>query len=96
MKILVINAGSTTLKYQLIDSVSEEVKAKGLCERIGAEGGMLKYDVIAKGEKKEKQIDFPDHGVALKAVIDVLLDPEDGAISSLDEIGAVGHRVVHY
>ncbi|MBR3041420.1 MAG: acetate kinase, partial [Eubacterium sp.] len=95
MNILVINAGSTTLKYQLIDSVSEEVKAKGLCERIGAEGGMLKYDVIAKGEKKEKQIDFPDHGVALKAVIDVLLDPEDGAISSLDEIGAVGHRVVH-
>ncbi len=95
MNVLVINAGSTTLKYQLIDSVSEEVKAKGLCERIGAEGGLLKYDVISKGEKKEKSIDFPDHGVALKAVIDVLIDPEDGAISSLEEIGAVGHRVVH-
>lgn len=95
MNILVINAGSTTLKYQLIDSVSEEVKAKGLCERIGAEGGKFKYDVISKGEKKEKDLNMPDHGVALKAVIDVLLDPEDGAISSLDEIDAVGHRVVH-
>ena len=95
MNILVINAGSTTLKYQLIDSVSEEVKAKGLCERIGAEGGKFKYDVISKGEKKEKDLDMPDHGVALKAVIDVLLDPEDGAINSLDEIDAVGHRVVH-
>ncbi len=97
MKVLVINAGSTSLKYQLIDSDTEGVLAKGLCERIGAdaEGGMLKYNSSKTGEKKEKELDLTDHGVALKAVIDVLLDPEDGAISSLDEIDAVGHRVVH-
>ena len=97
MKILVINAGSTSLKYQLIDSETEKVLAKGLCERIGtdAEGGKLKYDSSKTGEKKEKDIDLPDHGVALQAVIDVLVSPEDGAISSLDEIDAVGHRVVH-
>ena len=95
MNVLVINAGSTTLKYQLIDSVSEAVLAKGLCERIGDEGSKLKYDVIKTGEKKEKDIDMPDHGVALQAVIDVLIDPEDGAVKSLDEIDAVGHRVVH-
>ncbi len=94
MKILVINAGSTSLKYQLIDSDTEGVLAKGLCERIGA-GGHLKYDSSKTGEKKEKDIDMPDHGVALKAVIDVLVSPEDGAVSSLDEIDAVGHRVVH-
>ncbi|SEQ42036.1 acetate kinase [Lachnospiraceae bacterium NE2001] len=94
MKILVINAGSTSLKYQLIDSDTEEVLAKGLCERIGA-GGHLKYDSSKTGEKKEKDIDMPDHGVALKAVIDVLVSPEDGAVASLEEIDAVGHRVVH-
>ncbi len=94
MKILVINAGSTSLKYQLIDSDTEGVLAKGLCERIGA-GGHLKYDSSKTGEKKEKDIDMPDHGVALKAVIDVLVSPEDGAVSSLEEIDAVGHRVVH-
>ena len=94
MKILVINAGSTSLKYQLIDSDTEGVLAKGLCERIGA-GGHLKYDSSKTGEKKGKDIDMPDHGVALKAVIDVLVSPEDGAVSSLDEIDAVGHRVVH-
>ena len=95
MNVLVINAGSTSLKYQLIDSVSEAVLAKGLCERIGSEGGKLKYDVISTGEKKEKDIDMPDHGVALQAVIDVLVDPVDGAVKSLEEIDAVGHRVVH-
>ncbi len=94
MKLLVINAGSTSLKYQLIDSDTEAVLAKGLCERIGA-GGHLKYDSSKTGEKKEKDIDMPDHGVALKAVIDVLISPEDGAVASLDEIDAVGHRVVH-
>ena len=94
MKILVINAGSTSLKYQLIDSDTEAVLAKGLCERIGA-GGHLKYDSSKTGEKKEKDIDMPDHGVALKAVIDVLISPEDGAVASLEEIDAVGHRVVH-
>ena len=94
MKILVINAGSTTLKYQLIDSETEEVLAKGLCERIGIDGGCVKYNA-ASGEKKELSLEMPDHGVAFQAVIDILLDPADGAIKSLDEIDAVGHRVVH-
>ncbi len=95
MKILVINAGSSSLKYQLIDSDSEQVLAKGLCERIGIDGSCIKYNSSKTGEKKEKQIDMPDHGVALKTVIDVLVSPEDGAINSLSEIDAVGHRVVH-
>ena len=95
MKILVINAGSSSLKYQLIDSVSEEVLAKGLCERIGIDNGRLIFDDESTGEKVTKEIDLPDHGVALKSVIDVLLDEKYGAIKSLDEIDAVGHRVVH-
>ena len=95
MKILVINCGSTTLKYQLIDSDTEAVYAKGLCERIGIADGDIKYDSSKTGEKKELKIDMPDHGVAFKAVMDILLDPEDGAVKSLDEIDAVGHRVVH-
>ena len=95
MKILVINCGSTTLKYQLIDSETEEVFAKGLCERIGIADADIAYTVMATGEKKEKKIDMPDHSVAFQAVIDVLLDPVDGAVKSLDEIDAVGHRVVH-
>ncbi|MBR6402082.1 MAG: acetate kinase [Eubacterium sp.] len=94
MKILVINAGSTTLKYQLIDSETEGVLAKGLCERIGMDMGCVKYNT-ASGEKKELNIALPDHGVAFQAVIDILLDPADGAVKSLDEIDAVGHRVVH-
>jgi|GEM_PF-2932 len=95
MKVLVVNAGSTSLKYQLIDSESEAVLAKGLCERIGIEGGKVKYNSSKTGEKKEVSVDMPDHGVALKQVIDILLSPEDGAIESLSEIDAVGHRVVH-
>ena len=95
MKILVINCGSTTLKYQLIDSETEKVYAKGLCERIGIADADIAYTSSTTGEKKEKKIDMPDHSVAFQAVIDVLLDPVDGAVKSLDEIDAVGHRVVH-
>ena len=95
MKILVINAGSSSLKYQLIDSETENVLAKGLCERIGIEGSCIKFDSSKTGEKITKEIDMPDHGVALQSVIDALISPEHGAITSLDEIDAVGHRVVH-
>lgn len=95
MKILVINAGSTTLKYQLIDSDSEKVLAKGLCERIGMDGSLIKYDSSKTGEKVTNEMPMPDHGVALNAVFDALTSPEHGAIASLDEIDAVGHRVVH-
>ncbi len=94
MKILVINAGSTTLKYQLIDSESEQVLAKGLCERIFLDG-QIKFDHPKTGEKILIKENMPDHGTALKIVIRELLDPGHGSLSSLSEIDAVGHRVVH-
>ena len=92
MKILVVNAGSSSLKYQLIDMETEKVLAKGLCERIGINGSLLK----AKGNGKEKVFDqdMPNHKVAIKLVLDALLDKEIGVIKSMKEIGAVGHRVV--
>ncbi|MCR5358066.1 MAG: acetate kinase [Lachnospiraceae bacterium] len=94
MKILVINCGSSSLKFQLIDSDSEEVLAKGLCERIGIDGGMVTYQPEGK-DKIKKNADMPDHTEAVKLVIDSLIDKENGVISSLEEIGAVGHRIVH-
>lgn len=94
MKVLVINCGSSSLKFQLIDSDSEKVLAKGLCERIGIDGGMVTYQPEGK-DKIKKQADMPDHTEAVRLVIDSLVDKENGVISSLDEIGAVGHRIVH-
>ncbi len=92
MKILVINAGSSSLKYQLIDMETEKAIAKGGCERIGLEGSFLKH----KG-KQEKVIEeaMPDHKSAIKLVLDALVNSEYGVISSMDEIDAVGHRIVH-
>jgi acetate kinase len=94
MKILVINAGSSSLKYQLMDSVSHEVLAKGLCERIGIDG-RLTHKVPAKDLKKEFEIPMPTHSEAIQSVLDALVSPEHGVISSVAEIDAVGHRVVH-
>ena len=94
MNILVINCGSSSLKYQLIDSVSEEVLAKGLCERIGAAGSVLTHKT-ADGRKEVIEEPMPNHTVAVKLVITALTDAEYGCIKSLDEIGAVGHRIVH-
>ena len=94
MNILVINCGSSSLKYQLIDSVSEEVLAKGLCERIGATGSVLTHKT-ADGRKEVIEEPMPNHTVAVKLVITALTDAEYGCIKSLDEIGAVGHRIVH-
>ena len=96
MKILVINAGSSSLKYQLIDMDNKSVLAKGLCERIGIDGSNLQHTCVLKGLDKVK-IEKPmkDHGDAIQMVIDELVDEKYGVISSLDEIGAVGHRVVH-
>ncbi len=94
MKILVINCGSSSLKYQLIDSDSEEVLAKGLCERIGIDGSQLTHQPAGK-DKITTKADMPDHTVAVQMVIDALTDAENGVISSLDEIDAVGHRIVH-
>ncbi len=93
MNILVINCGSSSLKYQLIDSVSEDVLAKGLCERIGIDGRLVYTP--AGGEKEITEIDMPDHTVAVKSVLDALVNEKTGVIKSLDEVGAVGHRIVH-
>ena len=93
MKVLVINCGSSSLKYQLIDSDSEAVIAKGLCERIGIDG-KLTHQTVGK-DKNEKVVAIPEHNTAVKYVLDALLDKETGAITSLSEIDAVGHRIVH-
>lgn len=96
MKILVINAGSSSLKYQLIDMDNKSVMAKGLCERIGIDGSNLQHTCVLKGlDKKKIEKPMKDHGDAIQMVIDALVDPEIGVIASMDEIGAVGHRVVH-
>ena len=93
MKILVVNAGSSSLKYQLIDMDTETVIAKGGCERIGIRGSNLKHKT-SKGETLIEK-DMPNHKVAIQLVLEALVNPEYGAIKSMDEIDAVGHRVVH-
>lgn len=92
MKILVVNCGSSTLKFQLIDSETEKVSASGLCERIGL-GGSITYR--KGGEKYQEEVPFPDHGVAIQKVLDTLLDGKIGVLKSLSEINAIGHRLVH-
>ena len=93
MNVLVINCGSSSLKFQLINSESEKVLAKGLCERIGIDG-RLTYQPEG-GEKAVSDKAMPTHTEAIQFVIDALTDAETGVVKSLDEIGAVGHRVVH-
>ena len=92
MKILVVNAGSSSLKYQLIDMQNEKVLAKGGCERIGIDGSFLKAK--GNGEEKIYQKELPNHKVAIELVLHALQDEGVGVIKSMDEIGAVGHRVV--
>ena len=93
MKILVINAGSSSLKFQLIDMENEQVIAKGICEEIGGKSG-FKFKVPGREDYKAA-IDMPTHAEALKLVLDTLVDENMGVIKSVSEIGAVGHRVVH-
>lgn len=93
MKVLVINCGSSSLKYQLIDSETEQVPAKGICERIGIDGRLV-YKAEGK-DKLTKNTPMESHKDAIKAVLDSLVSPEYGVIQSLNEIDAVGHRVVH-
>ena len=93
MNILVINCGSSSLKYQLINSETEDVLAKGLCERIGIDG-MLTYQPEG-GEKEKSEIAMPTHTEAINAVLAALTNEKSGVIKSLSEVGAVGHRVVH-
>lgn len=94
MNVLVINCGSSSLKYQLINSESEEVVAKGLCERIGIDGSKITHQPAGK-EKCSEEVEMPNHTVAVKLVIDKLTDSKVGVVSSLEEIDAVGHRIVH-
>lgn len=93
MNVLVINCGSSSLKYQLINSDSEEVLAKGLCERIGIDGRLV-YQKTGL-DKEITEAPMPTHKQAIQMVLDALVNPKTGAVASLDEIDAVGHRVVH-
>ena len=94
MKVLVINCGSSSLKFQLIDAESEKLIAKGLCERIGIEGSQMTYSPTG-GQKQETVTPMPDHTAAIRLVLSALTDEKNGVVKSLDEIGAVGHRIVH-
>lgn len=94
MKILVINCGSSSLKYQLLDMTTQNPLAKGLVERIGLPGAVLTHRP-ASGEKEIITAEIPNHTVAIQLVLDALVNPEYGVVKSLDEIGSVGHRVVH-
>lgn len=96
MKILVINAGSSSLKYQLIDMKNDELLAKGICEQIGDANATFTHKVPADQSKNIKEDHLmADHSEAIKLVLDTLVDPKNGVIASTDEIGAVGHRVLH-
>ena len=94
MNILVINCGSSSLKFQLIDAQTEKLIAKGLCERIGIEGSRIVY-TPAGGEKKVTETPMQDHTDAIRLVLQSLTDEDGGVVKGLDEIGAVGHRIVH-
>ena len=96
MNILVINAGSSSLKYQLLNPETEELLAKGLCERIGIDGKFT-YKPQSEGKEKLDAVDIamPTHAEAIKTVLNTLVDPKNGVIASMKEIDAVGHRVVH-
>lgn len=94
MKVLVINAGSSSLKYQLLDTATQAVLAKGLCERIGIDGKFT-YKAPGKPTVDAADVAMPTHAEAIQAVLTALVNPEGGVISSMNEIDAVGHRVVH-
>lgn len=93
MNVLVINCGSSSLKYQVIDSDSEKVLAKGLCERIGLDGRLVYQP--AGADKEVTEVAMPTHKEAVKLVLDALVNPKSGCLEDLSQIGAVGHRIVH-
>ena len=94
MKVLVVNAGSSSLKYQLFQTETGTVLAKGICERIGIDG-RIEHRLGTDGEKTKREIAMPNHAVAMRIVVDTLTDPVLGCLSDMSEIKAVGHRVVH-
>ncbi len=94
MKVLVVNCGSSSIKYQVFDMAKESVIAKGLVDRVGIPGTVLKHEPVGKDEVVIKK-DLPDHTEGIKLVLEVLVSKEHGVIEDMSEIGAVGHRVVH-
>lgn len=95
MNVFVLNCGSSSLKYQLINMETKEVKAKGLVERIGLSDAILSYEPTGKEKVSQKGLSIPDHGAAIKLILDLLVDPKAGILKNLNEIAAAGHRVVH-
>lgn len=95
MNVLVVNAGSSSLKYQLFNTADYSVLAKGICERIGSDGSLIEHKQLSKDIKVKREAPMKDHSEAMKLVVAMLTDPECGCIVSMDEIGAVGHRIVH-
>ncbi len=94
MNVLVVNAGSSSLKYQFFDTAKDTVIAKGLCDRIGIDG-KITHKQLVTGKVHEEEVAMPNHTAAIKLVVDCLINPEYGCVSSMDEIEAVGHRIVH-
>ena len=95
MNVLVVNAGSSSLKYQLFDTATNSVYSKGICERIGSAGSLIDHKQLVKDLRLKKELPMQNHADAMKIVVDMLTDPEYGCIKSMDEIEAVGHRIVH-
>lgn len=95
MKVLVINCGSSSLKYQVLDMEHEKLLAKGLVERIGIEGSVITHTKVETDEKWKNEVPMPTHTEAIQQVLDAIVDKDHGVIESMNEIGAVGHRVVH-
>ena len=93
MNVLVVNCGSSSLKFQLINSETEEVAAKGLCERIGIDGRLVYQPT--NGEKEVTEAPMPTHTEAIKMVLDALVNEKTGVLKSLDDVEAIGHRVLH-
>ena len=94
MKVLVINCGSSSLKYQVLDMTGELLLAKGLVERIGMEGSVITHEKMGM-DKFKKESPMETHKEAIALVLDAIVDPSHGVVSGMDEIDAVGHRVVH-
>ncbi|MGI6736551.1 MAG: acetate/propionate family kinase [Anaerovoracaceae bacterium] len=95
MKILVINCGSSSLKYQVLDMTDEHLLAKGLVERIGMDGSAITHEKIGAGEKWKNEVAMPTHREAIQQVLDAIVDDDHGVLKDMSELGAVGHRVVH-
>jgi acetate kinase len=95
MKVLVINCGSSSLKYQVLDMDGENLLAKGLVERIGMDGSVITHTKIGSDDKWKNEVPMPTHKEAIEQVLNAIVDPEHGVLHDMSELGAVGHRVVH-